>query len=93
MGTWAAEKPERRRLAEVQRLIADDAAFSRLVDLHLIEVDGDHATVLRPKLIDAFNEIRAYGISLDKLIDLHELIWVRLFWSDVHAAVGILALR
>lgn len=74
VGTWAAEKPERRRLAEVQRLIGDDAAFRRLVDLHLIKVDGDHATVLRPKLIDAFNEIRGYGISLDKLIDLHEFI-------------------
>ncbi len=74
VGTWAAEKPETRRLADVQRLIDDDAAFTRLVDLHLIKVEGDSATVLRPKLIDAFNEIRGYGIDLDKLIDLHELI-------------------
>ncbi|MFZ0835664.1 MAG: MerR family transcriptional regulator [Mycobacterium sp.] len=74
VGTWAAEKPETRRLAEVQRLIGDDESFTRLVDLHLIKVDGDRATVLRPKLIDAFTEISAYGISLDKLIDLHELI-------------------
>lgn len=74
VGTWAAEKPETRRLADVQRLIGDDDAFTRLVDLHLVKVDGDRATVLRPKLIDAFNEIRGYGISLDKLIDLHELI-------------------
>ena len=26
----------------------------------------------RPKLIEAFNEIRGYGVKLDKLIDLHE---------------------
>ena len=74
VGTWAAEKPETRRLADVQRLIDDEAAFTRLVDLHLIKVEGDRATLLRPKLIDAFNEIRGYGIDLDKLIDLHELI-------------------
>lgn len=74
VGTWAAEKAETRRLADVQRLIGNDDAFTRLVDLRVIKVDADRATVLRPKLIDAFNEIRAYGISLDKLIDLHELI-------------------
>jgi DNA-binding transcriptional MerR regulator len=31
-------------------------------------------TITRPKLIDAFNEIRGYGVSMDKLIDLHEQI-------------------
>ena len=28
--------------------------------------------VVRPKLIEAFNEIRGFGVSTDKLIDLHE---------------------
>jgi len=33
--------------------------------------EGDRT---RPKLIEAFNEIRGYGVKLDKLIDLHEQV-------------------
>ena len=40
----------------------------------MIRVDGARATVTRPKLIEAFNEIRGYGVKLDKLIDLHEQV-------------------
>ena len=29
---------------------------------------------MRPKLIEAFNEIRQYGVAHDKLIDVHEQI-------------------
>ena len=74
VGTWAAEKPASRPRTEVERLIDDDTALNRLVALDLVRVDGDKATLMRPKLIDAFNEIRGYGISLHKLIDLHEEI-------------------
>src|ERR1700738_187015 len=74
VGTWAAEKPATRPRTEVQRLIDDDTALNRLVALELVRIDGDKATLVRPKLIDAFNEIRGYGISLHKLIDLHEQV-------------------
>jgi DNA-binding transcriptional MerR regulator len=74
VGTWSAEKPRTSPRAEVERLIDDDAAFNRLVALHLVKIDGENATVMRPKLIDAFMEISGFGISLDKLIDLHEQI-------------------
>ena len=74
VGTWAAEKPATRPRSEVERLFDDEAAFDRLVALDLVKIDGDNATLMRPKLIDAFNEIRGYGISLHKLIDLHEQI-------------------
>ena len=40
----------------------------------MIHVDDGQATIIRPKLIEAFIEIRSYGMSLDKLIDLHEHI-------------------
>ncbi len=40
----------------------------------MIHVDDGQATITRPKLIEAFNEIRGYGLSLDKMIDLHENI-------------------
>ena len=74
VGTWSAEKPQTRPRAEVERLIDDDAALKRLVGLELVKLDADDATVVRPKLLDAFTEIRSYGIGMDKLIDLHEQI-------------------
>ncbi|HVQ98423.1 MAG TPA: MerR family transcriptional regulator, partial [Mycobacterium sp.] len=74
VGTWTTEKPETMSLSEAQRLIDDRLAFVRLVKLQLIRVDGATATITRPKLIDAFTEIRGYGIDMGKLIDLHERI-------------------
>ena len=74
IGTWAAEKPETMPRAEAERLIDDPKAFDRLVARQLLKVEDDAVTVMRPKLIGAFNEIRAYGISYDKLIDLHEQV-------------------
>ena len=74
VGTWTTEKPETMPLADAQRLVDDPDAFGRLVALHVIRVDGAQATVIRPKLIEAFNEIRGYGIELAKLIGLHEQI-------------------
>jgi DNA-binding transcriptional MerR regulator len=78
-GSWATERPERMPVAEARRLIDDDAGFERLTGNGVIKLDsedgaGASATVVRPKLIEAFNEIRQYGISTDKLIDIHEQI-------------------
>jgi DNA-binding transcriptional MerR regulator len=74
VGTWTTEKPQTMSLADARQLVDDASAFDRMVALHIIRVDGDRATVVRPKLIEAFNEVRGYGISTDKLIDLHEQI-------------------
>jgi hypothetical protein len=74
VGSWTTEKPETMSLSEAQRLIDDRLAFLRLVKLQLIKIDGAAATITRPKLIDAFIEIRGYGVDLGKLIDLHEQI-------------------
>lgn len=74
VGTWTTEKPETMPLVDAQRLVDDSKAFERLVALHIIRIDGARATITRPKLIEAFNEIRGYGVQLDKLIDLHEQI-------------------
>src|ERR1700738_5191828 len=74
VGTWTTEKSQTMPLAEAQRLINDAKAFDRLVGLQVIRVDGAEATITRPKLIDPFNEIRGYGVSMEKLIDLHENI-------------------
>ncbi|UXA05239.1 MerR family transcriptional regulator [Mycobacterium sp. SMC-2] len=74
VGTWTTEKPETMPLVDAQRLVDDPDAFERLVALQVIRVDGARATITRPKLIEAFNEIRGYGVKLEKLIDLHEQI-------------------
>jgi DNA-binding transcriptional MerR regulator len=74
VGTWTTEKSQTMPLAEAKRLINDANAFERLIGLQVIHVDGAQATITRPKLIEAFNEIRGYGVSMDKLIDLHEHI-------------------
>src|SRR4051794_7845314 len=73
-GTWTREKSQTMPVAQAQRLINDTKAFDRLVNLDVIHVDDGQATIVRPKLIVAFNEIRGYGMSMNKLIDLHEQI-------------------
>jgi DNA-binding transcriptional MerR regulator len=73
-GTWAAEKPQTMPITDARRLIDDDAAFDRLVGSGLIRIEDDDAIVVRPKLIEAFNDVRGYGITIDKLIDIHEQV-------------------
>jgi DNA-binding transcriptional MerR regulator len=73
-GSWATEKPERMSVAEAKRLVDDDPGFDRMVGLGLVRLTDDEAIVVRPKLIEAFNDIRQYGVTTDKLIDLHERI-------------------
>jgi DNA-binding transcriptional MerR regulator len=76
-GSWATERPERMSEAEARRLVDDDDAFERMLGNGVLKRDPDDAdrvTVVRPKLIEVFNEIRQYGVATDKLVDLHEQI-------------------
>jgi DNA-binding transcriptional MerR regulator len=73
-GSWATEKPERMSVRDAQRLIDDDPGFERMVGLGVIRLEDGEAIVVRPKLIEAFNEIRQYGVAPGRLIDLHEQI-------------------
>nr|WP_155948777.1 MerR family transcriptional regulator [Mycobacterium sp. URHB0044] len=73
-GSWATEKPERMSVADAKRLVDDDAGFERMVGLDVIKLEDGEAIVVRPKLIEAFNEIRQYGVASDKLIDIHEQV-------------------
>lgn len=73
-GSWATEKPERMSVADARRLVDDDPGFDRMVGLGVIKLEDDEAIIVRPKLIEAFNEIRQYGVATDKLIGLHEQI-------------------
>jgi len=73
-GSWTTERPETMSRAEAERRIGDPPAMQRLVALGVIRLNeaDSLATITRPKLIDAFNEVRGYGIAIDKLIDLYE---------------------
>lgn len=76
-GSWATERPERMSEAEARRLVDDDDAFERMLGNGVLKRDPDDAdrvTVVRPKLIEVFNEIRQYGVTTAKLVDLHEQI-------------------
>ena len=74
-GTWAAEKPKTMAVAEAERLIDDERRIRPARRAGLIRIEEDeHATVVRPKLIEAFNDVRGYGITIDKLIDIHEQV-------------------
>jgi hypothetical protein len=65
-------------VSDAKRLIDDDAGFERLIGLGVVRLedagDAQEAVIVRPKLIEAFNEIRQYGVAFEKLIDLHEQI-------------------
>ncbi|WP_343708497.1 MerR family transcriptional regulator [Mycobacterium sp.] len=74
VGNWTSQKSRTMPLADAQQLINDTEAFDRLVTLQVIHVDDGQATITRPKLIDAFNEIRGYGMTMETLVDLHENI-------------------
>lgn len=73
-GSWTTEQPETMPRAEAEQRIGDPPAMRRLVALEVIRLNEADAlaTITRPKLIDAFNEVRGYGIAIDKLIDLYE---------------------
>src|SRR3954454_7530875 len=89
VGTWTTERSQTMSLAEARQLLGDTDAFDRLGKLHVIRVDGERATITRPKLIEAFNEVRGYGVSIDKLIDLHEQILPKIDEiSDMLVRVG-----
>lgn len=70
-GSWTTERPETMPVDHVVGLIGDRAGVDRLAELGVLRVDGDTATVARPKLIEAFGEIGGYGIPLETLIDLY----------------------
>lgn len=74
-GTWTTERPQSMSSTEAERLIGDPEALRRLTGLGIVrrdEADAFRTTVTRPKLIEAFNEIRGYGVPFDQLIDLYE---------------------
>ena len=74
-GTWATEKSERMTETAARELVDDDDAFNRLVHNGVIKAvpDGD-VIILRPKLIETFNDLRRYGVAMTTLVGVHEQV-------------------
>ncbi len=92
IGTWAAEKPKAMTRTQARRLIDDDKAYERLLEAGLFRIDeGDPeaVVVLRPTLIEAFDEMRGFGVSIDALIDAHAEIQPHIdAVSDILVRIG-----
>jgi DNA-binding transcriptional MerR regulator len=73
-GKWSEDRPATLPLDEVLQIAGDQHALDRLVALGLVRIDGASATVARPKLLSAFRELRQYGMSIDRVIDVHEKV-------------------
>src|SRR6478735_1709942 len=73
-GTWTTEKPHRMSIPDAKQLVNDEPGFKRIVGLGVIRLEDREAVIVRPKLIEAFNELRQYGVTLDKLITIHEQV-------------------
>lgn len=78
ISTWSDDRPETVAREDVLKAAGDQQAFDRLVALGLVRVEGSEATVERPKLVNAFRKMRDYGMSMDKVIDVHEEVapWI-----------------
>lgn len=61
-------------LAEARALAGGEADLQRVVDAGLVELSGNRARVLRPRLLEGFAEMRSHGMSTDALVQLYEQV-------------------
>jgi DNA-binding transcriptional MerR regulator len=71
---WAADQPTTMTLREVRELAGDRASLDRLVADGLVELRSKDAVVRRPMLLQAFAEMRRYGMSMTVAIEVHERV-------------------
>ena len=74
LGRPWGELPRTVSLARARKLAGDKASFDRLVHLGLIKAHGGKATLTRPALLEAFAEMRGYGMRMASVVDLHEAV-------------------
>ncbi|MBA0045619.1 MerR family transcriptional regulator [Mycobacterium sp. NPDC050853] len=73
-GQWAVERPE-----TVPRSVAVEFAggavnLDEMARLGLVQIEDSSVNLLRPKLINAFNEARGLGIDMPEILDVHARI-------------------
>ena len=69
---WAEDEPETVTLAQARALAGGPAELDRLVADRLVTIRGTKAIVHRPQLLQAFAEMRGYGMPMDAVLRVHE---------------------
>lgn len=68
------DQPRTMSIKDARALAGDRESFERLSALGLIRVQGSKAQVTRPMLLEAYAELHALGMPMQRLIDLQERI-------------------
>lgn len=68
---WAEDRPTTTTHAKVRELAGSDADLRALVDAGLVRKSSNRTIVERPKLLEAFAEMRSYGMPTHTVIDLY----------------------
>jgi DNA-binding transcriptional MerR regulator len=71
---WGEEEPATVTVAEARELAGGKAELERLVADKLVSIRGQQATLHRPQLLQAFAEMRSYGMPMDTVLGVHERI-------------------
>jgi DNA-binding transcriptional MerR regulator len=71
---WGEEEPETVTLAAARELAGGKAELDRLVADKLVTIRGQQAILHRPALLQAFAEMRGYGMPMDTVLHVHERI-------------------
>ena len=71
---WDEDPATTMSVGEVFALAGSKKAVDRLIADKLVRREGDSMVVARPKLLQAFAEMRGYGMPMDDVLDLHERI-------------------
>ena len=67
----AVDEPQVVTAAEARRLAGGEDDLALLVEAGLVEPAGQKVRVLRPRLLEAFTEMRGYGMPTEALVAVH----------------------
>ena len=70
----AGDRPETTTVAKARELAGGKAELDLLVSAGLVSVDGTKAVLLRPGLLKNFEEVRRYGLAMEELVALHQVL-------------------
>lgn len=68
---WAQDRPVAMTLAEIRELAGGEEDLEALIDAGLVRKMSNRTVVERPKLLQAFAEMRSYGMPTRTVLELH----------------------
>ncbi|MGN6607592.1 MAG: MerR family transcriptional regulator [Jatrophihabitans sp.] len=69
-----ADEPRMMSRTQATELAGGPDELARFVAAGLVEVQGTRLRVLRPRLLEAFAEMRGYGLTNERLVALHRAV-------------------